>query len=339
MESQPLVSVIMPCYNMASYISDSIKSVIVQTYPNWELLIVDDASTDETVSIIKDYSQSDSRIRFAIKTQNSGIADTRNQCIQMAQGQFLAFLDADDIWHPEKLEKQLRFMMEKNVGFTYSTYDWIDEDGNTLNKFINTIGNLSYETYLQNTIIGCSTVMVNKAITGDVVVPKFRTSEDTATWLDILRKGLLAYAIDEPLVSYRIRRKSASSNKIKAATDLWKVYRRHEKLPLFKAIYYFSCYYKSRHRRKRQRDDRQHEHQPVSFFHLKCRGKSYFAADCLEEEDISQRRHSGDKDNIQLADLVKELILSSGHHHAERQTQHISERRGNDADDKGKTDL
>lgn len=242
MESQPLISVIMPCYNMASYVADSIKSVIAQTYPHWELLIVDDASTDETVSIIESYVQTDSRIRLAIKTQNSGIADTRNQCIQTAQGQFLAFLDADDIWHPEKLEKQLNFMLEKNVGFTYSTYDWIDEEGNTLNRFINTIGNLDYETYLRNTIIGCSTVMVNKAIIGEVVVPKFRTSEDTATWLDILKKGYLAYAIDEPLVSYRIRRKSASSNKIKAAADLWKVYRRHEKLPFFKATYYFSCY-------------------------------------------------------------------------------------------------
>lgn len=242
MDSQPLVSVIMPCYNMASYVSDSIKSVIAQTYPHWELLIVDDASTDTTVNIIESFSQTDSRIKFAIKKHNSGIADTRNQCIQMAQGPFLAFLDADDIWHPEKLEKQLKFMLEKNVGFSYSTYDWIDEDGNTLNRFINTIGNLDYETYLRNTIIGCSTVMVNKTITGEVVVPKFRTSEDTATWLDILRKGFLAYAIDEPLVSYRIRRKSASSNKIKAASDLWKVYRRHEKLPFFKAIYYFSCY-------------------------------------------------------------------------------------------------
>ena len=242
MESQPLISVIMPCYNMASYVADSIKSVIAQSYPHWELLIVDDASTDETVSIIESYVQTDSRIRLAIKTQNSGIADTRNQCIQTAQGQFLAFLDADDIWHPEKLEKLLNFMLEKNVGFTYSTYDWIDEEGNTLNRFINTIGNLDYETYLRNTIIGCSTVMVNKAIIGEVVVPKFRTSEDTATWLDILKKGYLAYAIDEPLVSYRIRRKSASSNKIKAATDLWKVYRRHEKLPFFKATYYFSCY-------------------------------------------------------------------------------------------------
>jgi len=241
-ENQPLVSVIMPCYNMASYISDSIKSVVAQTYPNWELLIVDDASTDETVKIIESYSQTDSRIRFATKTQNSGIADTRNQCIQMAQGQFLAFLDADDIWHPEKLEKQLKFMVEKNVGFTYSTYDWIDEDGNTLNKFINTIGNLDYETYLRNTIIGCSTVMVNKTIIGDVVVPKFRTSEDTATWLDILKKGFLAYAIDEPLVSYRIRQHSASSNKLKASSDLWRVYRQNEKLPLFKAVACFSSY-------------------------------------------------------------------------------------------------
>ena len=242
MESQPLVSVIMPCYNMASFVSDSIKSVIAQTYPHWELLIVDDASSDETVNIIKSYAQADSRIKFAIKKQNSGISDTRNQCIQMAQGQFLAFLDADDIWHPEKLEKQLSFMLAKNIGFTYSTYDWIDEDGKIMNKFINTIGNLDYKTYLRNTIIGCSTVMVNKAITGDVFVPKFRTSEDTATWLDILRKGLMAYAIDESLVSYRIRRKSASSNKIRASIDLWKVYRQHEKLPFFKAIYYFSCY-------------------------------------------------------------------------------------------------
>ncbi len=242
MESQPLVSVIMPCYNMASYVSDSIKSVIAQTYPHWELLIVDDASSDETVNIIKSYAQADSRIKLALKKQNSGISDTRNQCIQMAQGQFLAFLDADDIWHPEKLEKQLSFMLAKNIGFTYSTYDWIDEDGKIMNKFINTIGNLDYKTYLRNTIIGCSTVMVNKAITGDVFVPKFRTSEDTATWLDILRKGLMAYAIDESLVSYRIRRKSASSNKIRASIDLWKVYRQHEKLPFFKAIYYFSCY-------------------------------------------------------------------------------------------------
>ena len=242
MENQPLVSVIMPCYNMESYVADSIASVQRQTYPHWELLIVDDASTDGTVEIVKNLAEQDEKIRFVVKTQHSGIADTRNQCISMAQGRFLAFLDADDIWHPEKMETQLRTMLDNNVGFTYTTYDWIDEDGKTLNKFINTIGNLDYKKYLCNTIIGCSTVMVDTAIVGQVTVPRFRTSEDTATWLGILKKGHLAYAIDEPLVSYRIRRKSASSNKLKASADLWKVYRRHEKLPFFKAIYYFSCY-------------------------------------------------------------------------------------------------
>lgn len=242
MEAQPLVSVIMPCYNMEKYVADSIASVVKQTYPHWELLIVDDASTDGTVEIVKNLCNNDDRIHFEVKAKHSGIADTRNLCIQMAKGRFLAFLDADDIWHPEKLETQVRFMLESHVGFTYSTYDWIDEAGNTLNKSINTIGHLDYETYLRNTIIGCSTVVVDKTIVGEVVVPRFRTSEDTATWLDILKQGHLAYAIDQPLVSYRIRRRSASSNKLKAAADLWKVYRRHEKIPFFKALHYFSCY-------------------------------------------------------------------------------------------------
>jgi teichuronic acid biosynthesis glycosyltransferase TuaG len=242
MEAQPLVSVIMPCYNMEKYVADSIASVQRQTYSNWELLIVDDVSTDETVKIVTKRTETDERIHFVVKPQHSGIADTRNQCIQMAQGRFLAFLDADDIWHPEKLETQVRFMLERNVGFTYTTYDWIDEEGNTLNKSINTIGHLDYETYLRNTIIGCSTVVVDKTIVGEVVVPRFRTSEDTATWLDILKQGHLAYAIDMPLTSYRIRRKSASSNKLKASYDLWRVYRQQEKMPLFKTMECFFSY-------------------------------------------------------------------------------------------------
>ena len=119
MENQPLVSVIMPCYNMEKYIADSIESVKQQTYPYWELLIVDDASTDGTVAIVEKYCQQDHRIRCTIKTKHSGIATARNQCIKMAQGQYLAFLDADDIWHPKKLEIQLLFMVEKKAGFSY----------------------------------------------------------------------------------------------------------------------------------------------------------------------------------------------------------------------------
>ena len=220
MENPPLVSVIVPCYNMERFISDTIDSVVRQTYPHWELLIADDASTDGTVDIVQKHCAQDNRIQLVVKPQHSGIADTRNQCLKMAKGRYLAFLDADDLWHPEKLE----------------------EDGNPTGKTVKAAGNLDYNAYLHNTIIGCSTVMLDTEKVGTVVVPNFRTSEDAATWLNILRKGFIAYAIEQPLTSYRIRQHSASSNKLKASSDLWRVYRKNEKLSLFKAIACFSSY-------------------------------------------------------------------------------------------------
>lgn len=241
-ESQPLVSVIMPCYNMEKYIAATIESVQRQTYPHWELLIVDDTSTDGTADMVRSHQIQDDRIHFVVKPKHSGIADTRNQCISMAKGRFLAFLDADDLWHPEKLEQQLQFMTERKIGFSYSSYDCVDEEGKPLEKRVKSAGNLDYDAYLHNTIIGCSTVMIDTTIIGNVFVPHFRTSEDTATWLNILKKGFLAYAIEQPLTSYRIRQHSASSNKLKASSDLWRVYRQNEKLPLFKAIACFSSY-------------------------------------------------------------------------------------------------
>ena len=242
MESPPLVSVIVPCYNMERFISDTIESVRRQTYPHWELLIVDDASTDNTVEIIKRWSKEEPRIHIAIKEEHSGIADTRNQAIGMAQGRYYAFLDADDLWHPEKIEIQLKFMTDRNIGFSYSSYECVDESGKPTGKTIKTAGDLDYTAYLRNTIIGCSTVMLDTEKVGEVVVPNFRTSEDAATWLNILKRGFIAYAIKQPLTSYCIRTRSASSNKLKASADLWKVYRQNEKLPFFKALYYF-CHY------------------------------------------------------------------------------------------------
>jgi len=241
-ESQPLVSVIMPCYNMEKYIAYTIESVQRQTYPNWELLIVDDSSTDRTAEIVRSHQIQDDRIQFVVKPKHSGIADTRNQCLKMAKGRFLAFLDADDVWHPEKLERQLQFMMERNIGFSYSSYDCIDEEGNPLEKLVKSAGILDYNAYMHNTIICCSTVMIDTTIIDNVFVPHFRTSEDTATWLNILKKGFLAYAIEQPLTSYRIRQHSASSNKLKASSDLWRVYRQQEKLSLFKALGCFFSY-------------------------------------------------------------------------------------------------
>ena len=242
MENQPLISVITPCYNMEKFVAHTIESVRNQTYPHWEMLIVDDASTDGTADVLRTLAEQDERIKFDIKPSHVGIADSRNQAIQMAHGHYLAFLDADDLWHPDKLERQLRFMEEKHIGFSFSSYDLVNEAGQALGKTIKAHHDMSYKSYLRNTIIGCSTVMVNTDIVGPVTVPRFRTSEDTATWLNILRQGHLAYVITQPLVSYRIRSKSASSNKLKASHDLWGVYRRHEKMPFFKALFYFGCY-------------------------------------------------------------------------------------------------
>ena len=242
MENQPLVSVITPCYNMEHFVAETVQSVRNQTYQHWEMLIVCEASTDRTVEILQSLAEQDERIKITIKTDHSGIADARNQAIQQARGHYLAFLDADDLWHPDKLERQLRFMQDNKVGFSFSSYDLVDEAGQQLGKTIRAHHDMSYKSYLRNTIIGCSTVMVDTNIVGPVIVPRFRTSEDTATWLDILKQGHLAYVISQPLVSYRIRSKSASSNKLKASHDLWCVYRRHEKMPFFKACFYFCCY-------------------------------------------------------------------------------------------------
>lgn len=238
----PLVSVIMPCYDMERFIAHSIESVLGQSFTDLELLIVDDASNDKTVDVVRSYCMQDDRVKLEVKTQRTGITDSRNQAIDKAQGRYLAFLDADDIWHPNKLEKQLAFMRQNDVAFSYSAYDLIDEEGQPLQKTIATAGNLSYEAYLRNTIIGCSTVMLDREKVGEVRVPHFRTSEDTATWLMLLKQGFKAHAIDEALVSYRIRRKSASSNKFKATHDLWKVYRQQERLSFCKALGYFASY-------------------------------------------------------------------------------------------------
>ena len=239
---QPLVSIIMPCYNMAAFISESIHSVITQTYTNWEMLIVDNVSNDGTVEIVKRFCATDDRIHLFQNEQHLGIGASRNKAILAAKGHYLAFLDADDIWSPEKLATQVGFMMEKNVGFSFTSYDCIDEKGDKLQRMIRQSGDMDYNDYLHNTVIGCSTVMLNTEIIGPVTMPDFRTSEDTATWLSILRKGYRAYSIDKLLVSYRIRKQSASSNKFKASRDLWTVYRKQEKLPLFKTIGCFSSY-------------------------------------------------------------------------------------------------
>lgn len=242
MEIQPLVSVIMPSFNVEGFIAESIESVLRQTYGNWELIITDDCSSDNTPNIVQAYCQKEPRIDFITAKQHSGIAGTRNQCLERAKGRFVAFLDNDDLWYPEKLEKQVRFMLEKGYAFCYSAYELMKEDGTPKGKIIKTAGIINYNRYLRNTIIGSGTIMLDRDQTGSLVMPDNATSDDMALWCKILKDGHLAYPITEVLMKYRVRSNSASANKFKATKDVWLVYRRQEKLSFFRALGCFLCY-------------------------------------------------------------------------------------------------
>ncbi|MBQ8957339.1 MAG: glycosyltransferase [Bacteroidales bacterium] len=239
---QPLVSVIMPSYNAEQFIAESIESVLHQTYQNWELVVTDDCSSDRTPEIVQSYCDKDSRIHFAIAKRHSGIAGTRNQCIARAKGRFIAFLDNDDLWHPEKLEKQIRFMLEKGCACSYSAYELLRENGTPKGKTIKTAGVINYDRYLRNTIIGSGTIMLDREQTGSLVMPDNATSDDMALWCKILKDGHFAYPIPEVLMLYRVRSNSASANKFKAAKDVWLVYRKQEKLSFFRALGCFFGY-------------------------------------------------------------------------------------------------
>lgn len=237
-----LVSVITPVYNSERFIKNTIESVISQTYTDLELIIVDDCSTDKTEDIIKKYIDKDRRIKYIKLQKNSGAAVARNTAIKAATGRYIAFLDGDDLWNKDKLEKQIKFMNENNIGFSFTSYNTMSEDGIKSNKVVKAPRVVDYEYLLRNTIIGCLTVMIDKNIIGEFTMPLIRTRQDFATWLSILKKGHKAYGISEPLATYRIVKGSISSNKFKAIRRNWYVYRKVEKLSLLKSIYVFCGY-------------------------------------------------------------------------------------------------
>ena len=237
-----LVSIITPSYNSSKFLAECIDSVISQTYLNWELLIVDDASEDVSQSIINDFSLKDNRIKPIFLKNNVGPAQARNLALNKAKGRFVAFLDSDDIWKKDKLTVQLKFMLENNIHFSFSSYETISEDGLSLCKEISAPLKVSYNDYLKNTIIGCLTVVVDKQYYRTLKMPIIRSSHDMALWLILLRNGNLAYGINKPLAKYRIVSSSNTNNKLKSAYDVWLVYRNHERLSFIFSLYNFSFY-------------------------------------------------------------------------------------------------
>ena len=232
-----LVSIITPVYNSEKYLADNISSVLAQTYKNWELILVDDCSSDTSEVICESFEKNDTRIKYHRLDINSGAGIARNKAIEMANGNFIAFLDSDDTWYPEKLEKQLNFMKENDYHFTFTDYNMVDEAGNTLNKLVKCKPIVNYNKALFKNPIGCLTVIYSVDFFGKQYMPSIRKRQDFALWLNLLKRTN-GYGLNECLSSYRFGNNSISANKLDLLKYEWKIYRDVEGLSLFKSIFY-----------------------------------------------------------------------------------------------------
>ncbi len=212
-----MVSIIMPSYNCERFIRQSIVSVISQTYKNWELLIQDDCSTDKTLDIIKEFAAKDARIKYEVNSHNSGAAVTRNNAIARSKGPWLAYLDSDDLWVPEKLEKQLRFMEGKKCSACFSRYEHIDTEGNSLGVQAKVKKKVTHTDLLIHDWFGCLTLIYKQDLSRKIYGADVSKANDYALFLEVMKNIDYAAGLDECLAMYRIRKGSVSRNKFKKA--------------------------------------------------------------------------------------------------------------------------
>lgn len=236
-----LVSVIVPVYNAENYMKETIDSILAQTYENIEIICIDDMSKDNSRDILEEYSSKYENIRTILLEKNGGVANARNVGISKAKGRFIAFLDSDDIWLPEKIEKQVGFMLENKYEFTFTGYRFMDAESKLLNTVVNAKKVLDYNTLLKHNAISCLTVVIDRKYVQDIYMPAIH-HEDYAAWLRILKQGHKAYGLNEMLAYYRTRQNSLSGNKLKAAGWTWNILRNEEKLGLFRSVYCFCNY-------------------------------------------------------------------------------------------------
>lgn len=234
--NEELVSIIMPAYNCEEFIEQTINAVSSQSYVNWELIIVDDCSTDNTAEIIKKHATHDKRIRYFKNNQNSGAAISRNNAIEQATGRFFAFLDSDDLWREDKLKKQIEFMLKNNYSFTCTAYDKIDENSISLNRVINADEKSNYHRLLKK-CPGNSTVIYDASILGKHFIPNIKKRNDYVMWLQIIKRAKYIYGMQEVLGSHRVCNGSLSANKKSLIKYHWYVYRKIEKLSFAYSAY------------------------------------------------------------------------------------------------------
>lgn len=224
-KNESLVSIIMPAYNCAKYIEESINSVLAQNYKKWELLVLDDGSKDDTLKIIEEFSQKDNRIKSLPNGKNMGVSATRNRGIELAKGDWIAFLDSDDMWEYTKLEKQLEVAEKKAAEFLFTGASYINEEGVPFKGIFEVPEMVNYKKLRNHNVISCSSVLVKKKYFDNIKMEKDEMHEDFAVWLRILRLGIKAYGVNEPLLIYRISRNSKSGNKMKTVKMTYKVFR------------------------------------------------------------------------------------------------------------------
>ncbi len=242
---EDLVSIIVPVYNAEKFILDAIGSVEAQTYPFWELLLVEDGSSDGTVALIEEYvrQKGEKRIRLICQPSNMGAARARNRGLQEAMGRYIAYLDADDLWAPEKLSRELAFMEEQGAAFAFTGYEFADELAKGTGKVVRVPKTLSYRQALSNTTIFTTTVMFDtRRIPKELLEMPVIKSEDTALWWKILRSGYTAWGLDENLARYRRAGRTLSSNKLEAIRRIWKLYREAEGLSVVRSAWHF-CFW------------------------------------------------------------------------------------------------
>lgn len=221
-----MVSIVMPAYNAARTIRDSITSVQAQTFQDWELIVIDDGSKDETATILTEIAMSDSRIRFLQNEKNSGASYTRNRAVALAEGEWIAFLDSDDLWKPEKLEKQLDLSQKRpDMVVCYTASSFIDDAGRPYGYVMPAIERLTYRTLLRKNLMSCSSVMIRTSVMKEIQMPNDTMHEDYYVWLTVVKECGIAYGINEPLLIYRMCANSKSSNRLKSAKMLFNSYR------------------------------------------------------------------------------------------------------------------
>lgn len=224
------VSVITPVYNVEKYLDKTLQSIFQQTYEDIEIVLVDDCSKDHSKDIIEKYKKEHPEIIYFCQPKNMGAGAARNKCLELATGQYVAFLDSDDLWYPEKTERQIALMKKKKSPFSYAAIEMMDENENIIKGKRNIKETCDYRYLLHNTIIATSSVIVDRGVLGDFRMPLRRGGQDYATWLMLLRNGVQAVGINETLVKYRVTNNSLSSNKFKSIRQVWEIQTQDEKI-------------------------------------------------------------------------------------------------------------